>query len=71
MKTFARIFLLSIVGIFSYKALLGICVWYRETFNNLDLPSETLNAAADDVLLGLVVFITVVLSAQIGRKRCK
>ncbi len=71
MKTFARIFLLSIIGIFSYKALLGICVWYREKVNHLGLPNETLNAAADDVLMGLVVFITVVLSSQIGRKRCK
>jgi hypothetical protein len=71
MKTFTRIFLLSIVGIFSYKALLGTCVWYREKFNDLELPSQTLKDSTDDILMGLVVFITVLLSSQIGRRRCK
>ena len=71
MTALARIFLLFIVCIFSYKALLGICVWYREKFDNLELPSQMLKNSTDDILMGLIVFITVLVSSQIGKRMGK
>jgi len=68
MKIVVKIFLLLIICVFSYKALLGICFWYREKTEHLGLSNDVLDAAADDILMGLVVFITVIVSAWIGRK---
>jgi len=67
MKVLSKIFLLSIISIFSYKALFGICFWYREKTEHLGLPTETLDNAADDILMGIVVGITVLVSSLIGR----
>lgn len=68
MKRVSQILLLLIITIFAYKALLGICFWYREKTENLDLPSEVLDHATDDILMGLVIAITVLISAGIGRR---
>jgi hypothetical protein len=71
MKAFSKILLLLIITIFAYKALLGICFWYREKTENLGLPGNVLDSASDDILMGGVILITVLLSAQIGKRRCK
>jgi hypothetical protein len=68
MKVVSQILLLLIITIFAYKALLGICFWYREKTEDLGLPSETLKNATDDILMGVVIGITVLISAGIGRK---
>jgi len=68
MKVVSQILLLLIITIFAYKALLGICFWYRERTEDLGLPSETLKNATDDILMGVVIGITVLISAGIGRK---
>ena len=68
MKVVSQILLLLIIAVFAYKALLGICFWYREKTEDLGLPSETLKNATDDILMGVVIGITVLISAGIGRK---
>ena len=68
MKVVSQILLLLIITVFAYKALLGICFWYREKTEDLGLPSETLKNATDDILMGVVIGITVLISAGIGRK---
>jgi len=68
MKAVSQILLLLIITVFAYKALLGICFWYREKTEDLGLPSETLKNATDDILMGVVIGITVLISAGIGRK---
>ena len=68
MKRVSQILLLLIITIFAYKALLGICFLYREKTENLGLPSEVLDHATDDILMGLVIAITVLISAGIGRR---
>ena len=68
MKVVSQILLLLIITIFAYKALLGICFLYREKTEDLGLPSETLKNATDDILMGVVIGITVLISAGIGRK---
>jgi len=68
MKVVSQILLLLIITIFAYKALLGICFWYREKTEDLGLPSETLKNATDDILMGVVIGIKVLISAGIGRK---
>lgn len=70
MKTLSKILLLLIITVFAYKALLGICLWYREGATNLGIPSSALDSASDDILMAIVVLITVFLSAQIGKRRC-
>ena len=69
MKSLSKFFLLAIIGIFSYKALFGICFWYREKTEQLGLSSEVLDEAADDILMGVVVGITVLVSAFIGKRQ--
>jgi len=69
MKALFKTLLLLIISVFAYKALLGICFWYREKTEKLGLPSSTLDAAADDILMGVVVLVTVLVSAQIGKRR--
>lgn len=68
MKALFKTLLLLIISVFAYKALLGICFWYREKTEKLGLPSSTLDAAADDILMGIVVLVTVLVSAQIGKR---
>ena len=68
MKVVSQIILLLIITVFAYKALLGVCFLYREKTENIGLPSDTLESATDDVLMGVVIAITVLISAGIGRK---
>ena len=46
-------------------------MWYREKFNNLELPSQMLKNSTDDIIMGLIVFITVLVSSQIGKRMGK
>lgn len=71
MTAISKIILLLIITVFAYKALLGICFWYRESVHQIGSSSPALADASDSILMGVVVLITVLLSSQIGKRRSK
>jgi len=72
MTAVSKIILFLIISIFVYNALIGaICLWYREGVDRIGLPSPALAKASDNILMGGVVLITVLLSSQIGKRMGK